>query len=74
VHLHGDAALIAERMRKRSGHFMPVALLDSQLRDLEPLQPDEQGMRLNITDPPEQLVDRLLQSYANDGVRLSNAS
>ena len=33
--LEGDASLIAERMRARSGHYMPVSLLDSQFDALE---------------------------------------
>ena len=36
VHLHGTPALIHDRLTARQGHFMPAALLDSQLRDLEP--------------------------------------
>ncbi len=35
VFLHGDAALLAERMGARAGHFMPPALLASQLAALE---------------------------------------
>src|SRR5690606_1766229 len=34
--LHGAAGLIAARMRQRSGHYMPVALLDSQFATLQP--------------------------------------
>ncbi|MGI4718699.1 MAG: gluconokinase [Janthinobacterium lividum] len=56
VHLHGDRDLIAQRMAARSGHFMPPSLLDSQLRDLEPLQPDERGVTLDVRDPPDRLV------------------
>jgi gluconokinase len=41
---------------------MPASLLDSQLRDLEPLQADEAGLRLELTQPPEQLVNTILQS------------
>ena len=36
VWLHGAAELIATRIASRSGHFMPAALLDSQLAILEP--------------------------------------
>ncbi len=63
LHLDGERELIAARMRGRTGHFMPLALLDSQLRDLEPLQADERGLRVDIVDPPEVLVERLLQQY-----------
>jgi carbohydrate kinase (thermoresistant glucokinase family) len=55
VHLAGEPALIAARMQARSGHFMPPALLESQLRDLEPLQGDESGVRLDIRRTPQQL-------------------
>jgi gluconokinase len=57
AHLQGGRALIAERMAGRSGHYMPPALLDSQLRDLEALQPDEAGIALDITCPAQALVD-----------------
>ncbi|QOY96744.1 gluconokinase [Massilia sp. UMI-21] len=60
VHLHGDRELIAQRMAARSGHFMPPALLDSQLRDLEPLQPDECGLTLDLRAPPASLVEQAL--------------
>jgi gluconokinase len=65
VHLQGDRELIAKRMHSRPGHFMPPALLDSQLRDLEPLQPDEAGLALDITTLPEQLVEQALQYCRN---------
>ncbi|MBR7741704.1 gluconokinase [Phycicoccus sp. BSK3Z-2] len=42
VHLEGSRALLDTRMRTRD-HFMPPALLDSQLSTLEPLAPDERG-------------------------------
>lgn len=60
VHLHGEHELIARRMAARSGHFMPPALLDSQLRDLEPLQPGECGVTLDLRDPPARLVEQAL--------------
>jgi gluconokinase len=63
VHLAGDRALIEARMKSRSGHYMPPSLLDSQLRDLEALQPDEAGITLDIGDDPELLVGRVL-AYA----------
>lgn len=61
VHLHGDHALILRRMQERPGHFMPPALLQSQLRDLEPLQADEAGIVLDIADTPEQLIEQVMQ-------------
>lgn len=66
VHLAGDRDLIASRMHARPNHFMPVALLDSQFRDLEPLQDDERALRLDITHPPRILVDQILQQFQLD--------
>lgn len=63
AHLSGDRALIASRMRERAGHYMPLSLLDSQLRDLEPLQVDEAGMVLDILLPPRVLVARILAGF-----------
>lgn len=62
VHLHGERGLIAQRMAARAGHFMPLSLLDSQLRDLEPLAPDERGITLDLRDPPAGLVAQVLAS------------
>lgn len=56
LHLHGARELLAERMKTRSGHFMPVSLLDSQLADLEPLQPDEPGRTFDLAQRPADLV------------------
>jgi gluconokinase len=66
VHLHGDPALIAERMKRRTGHFMPEALLESQLRDLEPLAPDERSVRVDIASDPDEIVERIFRQIAAD--------
>lgn len=56
VHLAGTAELISGRMSARSGHFMPTALLTSQLETLEPLQPDEVGITLDSSAPVDVVV------------------
>ncbi|MGA5447521.1 gluconokinase [Streptomyces umbrinus] len=38
-----------DRVSRRTGHFMPARLVDSQFETLEPLQPDEPGMTLDAT-------------------------
>lgn len=62
VHLAGPRELIADRMHQRPDHYMPPSLLDSQLRILEPLQPDEGGFTLDITLAPAALVERITAS------------
>ncbi len=56
VYLKGDRALIEARMRARQGHFMPLALIDSQLADLEPPQPQEGAIEADIRLPVAELV------------------
>jgi len=56
VLLHGSPELLAERLRGRSGHFMPPALLQSQLDTLERLEADEAGFVLDIAHPPDELA------------------
>jgi gluconokinase len=61
VHLTGERALIADRMARRTDHFMPPALLDSQFATLEPLQPDEAGAAVPVDDDgPEAVTERAL--------------
>lgn len=62
AHLDGSRELIAARLGARKGHYMPSSLLDSQLRDLEPLQADEAGLRLDVSLTPDELVDAILHS------------
>jgi gluconokinase len=59
AYLAGSEELIGARMAARKGHFFPPALLSSQFRDLEPLEPDEPGTTLDVAEPPELIVDRL---------------
>ncbi len=56
LHLAGDRAVIQSRMERRD-HFMPAALLDSQLDTLEPLEADERSVVLDITQPLAAVVD-----------------
>jgi gluconokinase len=48
VHLHGSRQLLAERMGHRD-HFMPVALLDSQLETLEAPAADEHALVYDVS-------------------------
>ena len=60
LHLAGSADVLAQRMIGRSGHYMPPSLLASQLATLEPPQPDEHALTLDITQPVPQLLQRAL--------------
>ncbi|KUN77166.1 gluconokinase [Streptomyces griseoruber] len=64
VHLAGDRALIEDRMGHRRGHFMPTALLDSQFATLQPLQPDEAGVVVDVSGTPEEITERAVRALA----------
>jgi gluconokinase len=56
VFLNGDQALIAERLARRKGHFMPPGLLDSQFKTLEPPEADERPITVSIDAPVETII------------------
>ncbi len=58
IHLAGDRALIASRMAARTGHYMPLALLDSQFATLEAPGPDE-ALTVDIARPLPELVNTI---------------
>ena len=56
VLLHGSPALLASRIAERVGHFMPAALLDSQLAILELPTPGEEVRVYDIALPPAEIA------------------
>jgi gluconokinase len=60
LHLVAPREVIAERLAAPRGHFMPLALLDSQLATLEPVTPAE-GWTLNVNGPQEANLATALQ-------------
>lgn len=60
--LHGDRELIAARMRARSGHYMPVSLLDSQFATLEEPLDEPDVVRVCVSLPPGQQLQQALDA------------
>lgn len=60
VLLDVDGDVLRERVATRTGHWMPPALLDSQLATLEPLHPDEDGVTVPVGGPPDTVVTAAL--------------
>ena len=58
VHLHANRELLAARLARRVGHYMPASLLDSQLATLENPGPDERAITLDAGAAPERLVQQ----------------
>jgi len=70
VYLHGTAELLAARMEGRDGHFMPTALLASQLATLEVPAPDEDAIPVDVALRPDEIVELVvgrLKKETSDG-------
>jgi gluconokinase len=59
LHLAGTPEVIGKRQASRPGHFMPASLLASQFATLEPLEPDERGIVIDV----DQNIDAIVDDY-----------
>ena len=59
IYLKGSFNEIMERLEKRTGHFMPAALLKSQFETLE--QPEE-ALEVSIDQKPEEILKIVLRA------------
>jgi gluconokinase len=64
VYLKGDYGLIAARIGGRTGHYMPVSLLQSQFDTLEEPDASEDAIVAPIDKPPEELVAAIVAALA----------
>lgn len=72
LHLHGSKEVLTARTEGRTGHFMPPALLDSQLATLEPLTAEEAGVVVDIAAPVGTVVEQAMSGLARFGVRAAS--
>ncbi|MDP3707630.1 MAG: gluconokinase [Polaromonas sp.] len=56
LYLHGDYELLAARMAARTGHYMPLSLLASQLATLEVPGVGEDAQSFDMASRPEAIV------------------
>lgn len=56
LHITTEHGILSDRLGSREGHFMPPALLASQLSTLEALEPDEPGVVLPNDTTVEALI------------------
>ena len=61
VYLRGSRELLAERLRRRAGHFFDPKLLDSQLATLEEPAEDE-ALRVDVGPPPAGIVECIIRA------------
>jgi len=73
LYLRGSRELIHQRMVARHGHFMPVALLDSQFATLEEPTPDEHPITVDVADHPADIAHEIVR-HLEDRDRQANPS
>ncbi len=56
IFLEGAVDLVRDRMAHRAGHFMPVALIDSQIAALEDPRGEPGVISVNVAAAPDDLV------------------
>jgi len=74
VCLVGTRALLLERMQARSGHFMPPALLDSQLATLEVPGTDEDALVLDLQLAPAASLAQSRRWVLGSGVSIPGSN
>ena len=68
LHLTGDASVIRRRMERRSDHFMPPGLLDSQLATLEPARADETLYEIDISGTVDEITEAAIRALPGGSV------
>lgn len=67
VFLHGSRELIDERLSRRTGHFMPESLLDSQFRTLEPPSDGKDTVVVELGGTPAEEAAHALNALRDKG-------
>jgi ribose 5-phosphate isomerase A len=65
VYLRGGRDLIAEHLAGRHGHFMPAALLRSQIDTLEEPDPSEDPLTVDLGPPVAQVAHEIIRLLGN---------
>jgi carbohydrate kinase (thermoresistant glucokinase family) len=65
VYLRGGRDLIAEHLAGRHGHFMPPALLRSQIDTLEEPDPSEDPLTVDVGASATQISDEIIRFLGN---------
>jgi gluconate kinase len=66
VYLRGSREVLARRLAARRGHFMPAALLDSQLATLQEPGPDENALTVDVGPPAAETTRTVVERLGLD--------
>ena len=61
VYLRGSRDVMAEHLARRSGHFMPASLLQSQIDTLEEPGPDEDPLIVDVGPPASEVAGEIIR-------------
>ncbi|MGO4622068.1 gluconokinase [Ensifer sp. 2YAB10] len=68
VYLHGERDVLIGRMQRRTGHFMPASLLDTQLATLEDPAGEPLTVTVDIAPPRPDVIHAALAELVGLGV------
>ncbi len=71
--LDGSKDVLQRRVGRRTSHFMPATLLDSQLATLERPESDEHAFAVDITQPVKKMIEEILLTPELRGYRPKQA-
>ena len=72
LHLSGSPEVIGRRQASRPGHFMPASLLKSQFDTLEPLEPDERNITIDVDQDIDAIIETFVASSAARAIEQEN--
>ena len=61
VYLRGSRDVMAGHLARRTGHFMPASLLQSQIDTLEEPGPDEEPLTVDVGPPADQVAQEIIR-------------
>ena len=65
VYLRGSADVMAGHLAKRTGHFMPASLLQSQIDTLEEPGQDEEPLTVDVGPPADRVAQEIIRLLGN---------
>jgi gluconokinase len=69
LYLYGDRELLTARMAARTGHYMPMSLLASQLSTLEVPDSSENAQCFDVANRPEDIVASVVAALLPQSTR-----
>ena len=61
LYLRASREILLDRLQHRTGHYMPVSLLDSQLHTLEEPASDENPIVVDVEQTPDEMIREILR-------------